>query len=184
MSGPSPGAGTAVDALFSPCQRYRYLLTRSRGPARPAIAFVGLIPSVADHSTDEPTIRRCAGFARTWGFGGRRVVNLFTLRATDPTALLDTVAAGGDPVGTRNPVHLRSVAAALTVVLACGATTAAVHGPDYPGQVADGLAAAGAALFDLGPRADGSPRHPRSVPEDPRSVPEDTRLSRWRVART
>lgn len=179
MTGPASPASTATasDAVISPSGRYRYLLTRCWEPSLPALGFVMLNPSTADHAVDDPTIRRCLGFARSWGFGELRVVNLFALRAAHPTALLDTVAAGGDPVGPENPAHLRAVATAHTVVLAWGSNASAVLGGDYPREVADALAAEGAALFHLGRCADGSPRHPLYLPAE-------TPLSPWGVAGT
>ena len=168
------GGGVAADAVFSSCGRYRYLLTRSWDAARPSVGFVMLNPSTADHRSDDPTVRRCVGFARAWGFGEVRVANLFALRASDPTVLLDTVASGGDPVGPENPAHLRALAAEHTVVLAWGTNAAAVHGPDYPGQVAAELATAGTSLYCLGRCADGSPRHPLYLSGD-------TALMPWRA---
>lgn len=47
---------------------YRYLLTRTVDPllasTGPTLLFVMLNPSTADERVDDPTIRRCAGFAR------------------------------------------------------------------------------------------------------------------------
>ena len=166
--------GVASDAVVSPCGRYRYLLTRTWDPARPAVGFVMLNPSTADHRTDDATVRRCVGFARVRGFGEVRVANLFALRASDPTVLLDTVAAGSDPVGPENPAHLRALAAEHTVVLAWGANAAAVHGADYPRVVAAELATGSAVLYCLGRCADGSPRHPLYLAGD-------TALMPWRA---
>jgi len=46
-----------------------------------------LNPSTADANEDDPTIRRCIGFAKSWGYGGIMVGNLFSFRATDPKEL-------------------------------------------------------------------------------------------------
>lgn len=46
--------------------------------------FIMLTPSTADADTDDPTIRRCIGFAKSSGFGGLYVGNLFAYRSTQP----------------------------------------------------------------------------------------------------
>lgn len=46
-----------------------------------------LNPSTADAEIDDPTITRCIGFAKSWGFGGLMVGNLWAYRATDPKEL-------------------------------------------------------------------------------------------------
>lgn len=76
------------DADITPDGVYRYVLTRywDRG-LRPLI-FCMLNPSVADGDTDDPTVTRCIGFARSLGFGGIRVINLFEYIATNPLELL------------------------------------------------------------------------------------------------
>jgi hypothetical protein len=83
---------------------YRYSLWRTWGD-RPDPALCGWVmlnPSTADASDDDPTIRRCVGYARRWGFDGIVVRNLFALRATDPRELL----AATDPVGPDNDAWL------------------------------------------------------------------------------
>src|SRR5579859_2539321 len=67
-------------ATFSPCRRYRYRLERVLGPG-PVLQVIGLNPSTADEVADDPTVRRCKGFARHWGFGRLILTNLFGLRA-------------------------------------------------------------------------------------------------------
>ena len=64
-------------ANFSRCRRYRYTLWRRWDPERPLVMIIGLNPSTADACQDDPTIRRCIGFARVWGYGGLVVTNLF-----------------------------------------------------------------------------------------------------------
>ena len=89
---------TGKDAIVSPCGSYRYLLQRSWDVKLEAVCFVMLNPSTADASVDDPTIRRCLGFAQRLGFGQLEVVNLFALRATDPEKL----RKHHDPVGPEN----------------------------------------------------------------------------------
>lgn len=93
--------GGAPVATFSADRAYRYTLSRRWGKGSCA-AFVMLNPSTADAFDDDPTIRRCVGFAQEWGCGGLLVVNLFAYRSTDPRAL----AAVADPVGVANDLVL------------------------------------------------------------------------------
>ncbi len=77
-----------ADASISICGRYRYWLKRVWDSSKPTAGFCLLNPSTAvglvdGIPVDDPTIRRCAGFAKSWGCGGIRVVNLFAIRATD-----------------------------------------------------------------------------------------------------
>jgi len=74
-------------ATLSECGSYRYALWRFWDHSKPVVCWCMLNPSTADASVDDPTIRRCMGFARGWGYGGIRVVNLFALRATNPAKL-------------------------------------------------------------------------------------------------
>ena len=60
--------------------------------------FVGLNPSTADETKNDPTVRRCIGYAKDWGYGGLFMTNIFAYRSTDPHALL----ALDDPVGEDN----------------------------------------------------------------------------------
>lgn len=92
-------------AVFSPCERYRYALVRHWNSSKAPVAFIGLNPSTADASNDDPTIRRCRNFALQWGFGGLIMVNLFAFRATNPTDMMTQF----NPVGEENDYYLRSM---------------------------------------------------------------------------
>lgn len=96
---------TTSDAVISDCGRYRYWLTRAWGDG-PLVTFVMLNPSIADAARDDPTIRRCVGYARTWGYAGLAVVNLYALVATNPRALW----VADDPVGPENDQWLKHAA--------------------------------------------------------------------------
>lgn len=100
---------------------YRYDLTRRWGSSG-LLTFVMLNPSTADADVDDPTIRRCMGFARRDGFGGIRVVNLYALRTTRPVHLWEHA----DPVGPENDLTIsdaldRAAFADMPVVCAWGA---------------------------------------------------------------
>lgn len=90
-------------ALFSECGSYRYLLTRSFESGVGSCLFVMLNPSTADADSDDPTVRRCSSFVRSWGYRELRIVNLFALRSVDPRNL-ESVA---DPIGPKNDAVLR-----------------------------------------------------------------------------
>jgi hypothetical protein len=137
-------------AAFSPCRNYRYSLSRFWNPTLPSILFVGLNPSTADDQKDDPTVRRCIGFARSWNFGGLILVNLFAYRSTDPSALLEAE----DPIGPANDRHiLAGAAVASLVVLAWGARGGLL---DRDQQVLSFLPNA----HCLGTTKDGHPKHP------------------------
>jgi len=78
---------TTKGATISTCQRYRYDLFRIWDDQKDLIMFIGLNPSTADASIDDPTIRRCTQFAKDWGYGGLHMVNLFAWRSPSPQVL-------------------------------------------------------------------------------------------------
>lgn len=128
-----------------------------------------LNPSTADEHLDDPTIRRCIGFATSWGCTELNVVNLFALRATDPKALKNHP----DPVGPRNDAILAEYIEFHTIhdgiiVAAWGAN-----------KLAKARAASLAPLFAnarcLALNRDGSPKHPLYCRADLVPAPLDLR---------
>jgi hypothetical protein len=152
------GPAVRKDAFVSPCGLYRYWLCRVWDD-RPPVCWVMLNPSTADASLDDPTIRRCVAFARSWGAGGIYVVNLFALRATDPGQLSASLA----PVGPDNDHAVCSHATTegqLAVVAAWGT------GGGYLARdraVCRMLRERGVDLKCLGTTRHGHPRHPLYV---------------------
>lgn len=151
---------------------FRYMLTRTVDPlfredGWRSLLFVMLNPSTANDVLDDPTIRRCRGFAAREKAPLFQVVNLFALRATDPSDL----AFAADPVGPRNDEMLRiaMAASAHRVVCAWGAHPFAQR---RLGAFAKLHAEAGApALWCLGTTKAGAPRHPLYVKADQPLVP-------------
>ena len=97
-------------AVLSDDGRYRYTHGRRRAPG-PLMGFVMLNPSTADAYADDPTIRRCVGFARREGLAGIEVVNLFAYRTPKPAALTAAGRGGVDIVGPDNDTEIRRLAA-------------------------------------------------------------------------
>jgi len=153
-----PTAGVVREAVFDRSGRYRYVLSRQwpRGEGR--AVFIMLNPSTADGERDDPTIRRCMGFAHDWGFARLEVLNLFAFRATRPEQLKQARR----PVGPANDRHLRrSVKDARLVLLAWG-----IHGP-WQGRDAEVLRLLRkehCAPACLGRTAGGHPRHVLYLP--------------------
>jgi len=143
-------------AILSPCGLYRYSLSRVWDERLPLVCWVMLNPSTADADRDDPTIRRCVGFARDWGAGGIVVTNLFAFRATDPRELF---RAKG-PVGPDNDRHIAESSGGRRTLAAWGA-----HG-GYLGrdlEVLRLLGALGCRVECLGLTKKGLPRHPLYV---------------------
>ena len=106
--------GARNGAALSPCRRYRYALWRTWDETLPRVMFVGLNPSTADETVDDPTLRRTMEFARRWGYGGVGNGNLFAYRATAPRDMM----AADDPVGPENDEWLTRLAGEAGLVVA------------------------------------------------------------------
>ncbi len=92
-------------ASFSPCNLFRYKLTRdwfNEGEKRNNLLFIMLNPSTADAEVFDPTVRRCFGYAQDWGFNSMSVANIFAYRATDPKDMLNARDNGVNIVGNDN----------------------------------------------------------------------------------
>lgn len=112
------------ETIFSPCRKYRYTLWREWIGGEGYAMFVGLNPSTADETQDDPTIRRCIGFAKQWGYSALCMTNLFAWRSTDPNQML----AADEPIGEDNDHHLAHCAAGAGVVVAAWGTLGSFMG--------------------------------------------------------
>ena len=156
--------------MFSADRRYRYLLTRSvdldpAGVRLPdGVTFIGLNPSRADERADDPTIRRCIGFARSWGAPSLNGVNLSPLVATYPG---DLKAAGPEPadIVATNLEHVASVTLGGEMVVVGWGVLGSLEGRDA--GMMEFLRGSGVRVaYCLALNADGSPRHPMYMPGD------------------
>lgn len=151
-----------LGATFSECRTYRWILWRKWDDALPPCVFIGLNPSTADETEDDPTIRRCVGFAQSWGLGGLVMLNAFAFRATDPKVMM----AAGDPVGEANDRTIALVTYAAScqrgrIIAAWGA-----HCPDE--RQREVCRQVNGELYCLGRTKSGKPKHPLYLRADTR----------------
>ncbi len=154
------GRVMAASAVISPCGTYRYRLTREWANGE-KVLFIMLNPSTADAEKDDPTIRKCIGFARQWGYNGLTVVNLFAFRATDPRELLATK----DPIGPDNDTEiLAAIAGHERIVAAWGAKAWTVDPDRIRKMIGVDFLGVHAHAECFGLTKDGAPKHPLYVP--------------------
>ena len=103
-----------TNAKFSACRKYRYALWRNWDESKPCAMNIGLNPSTADENENDPTITRCINFAKSWGYGGVCVTNLFAFRATVPRDM----KTSNDPIGTENDAWLYKLAREAAIIVA------------------------------------------------------------------
>lgn len=141
-------------AVYSPCEAYRYSLTRVWDAGGRRALFIMLNPSTATEVQNDPTVERCERRARALGFGAFRVLNIFAYRATDPRDM----RRADDPVGPGNDAAmLEGLEWADAVICAWG--THGEHLGRGP-QVAKLLRSTGRDLLHLGLSKAGHPKHP------------------------
>jgi hypothetical protein len=161
-----PGDDVIAQAEISKCGVYRYTLWRHwQTPMLGTVTWIMLNPSWADAVDDDPTIRKCIGFSKKWGFGGIRVVNLFALRSED----FKKLAQHDDPVGPQNDEAINT---ALDLAGHDGGPAVAAWGRNskhrdviYRGAMVYEMAQSHEIdLQTLGSNQDGSPKHPLMLP--------------------
>ena len=144
-------------AEFSTDGVYRYSLWRRWAPG-PRLGFIGLNPSTACSERDDPTIRKCIGFARRLGFGGIEVGNLFALRSRWPRAL----AVAAEPIGPENDSFLLAMAGRMAACVACWGNHGSLFDRDQ--VVVALMRSRGIQLMCLSLTAKGQPGHPLMLP--------------------
>ena len=148
-------------AVFDQNDVYRYELGRIWNEQLEVATWIMLNPSTADAFQDDPTIRKCCGFARRWNCGGIRVVNLFALRSLSPGALL----TASNPVGPENTEAL------YNAMQQAGSRAFCAWGAFKHPRLAERVESlkmlafdAGVSLLCLRKTSGGRPEHPLYVP--------------------
>lgn len=177
-------------AYFSEDRHYRYWLTRVWDDSKPMMCVIGVNPSTADETVNDPTIRKCRGFAMRLGFGGLLMLNVGAYRATDPREW----HKAADPFGPGNSVgHIREYIAEMkrvTLVVAAWGTNCS-RGTSL--SRAQAITHSIPSLMCWGQNSDSSPRHPLMLPystplelfgDEAVSKTSDTQMERYRSIET
>ncbi|MGL5953282.1 MAG: DUF1643 domain-containing protein [Providencia rustigianii] len=144
-------------ATISECNKYRYDLFRIWDETKPYLMFIGLNPSTADHELDDPTIKRCIGFAEKLDFGGVCMCNLYALRATNPSAMMSSES----PIGSDNDMYVKKHALSAGMVIAAWGN----HGC-YLNRDKEILDILNVDVFALDINKSGQPKHPLYIHSD------------------
>lgn len=158
--------------------RYRYALGRAPGPYKTVALFsgtkqtgplvaIGLNPSTADATHNDPSTTRLEGFGKRWGYSGVIWVNLFGYWAKDPAELLGV----DDPVGPENDAHILKYTERRDVLCCWGSSVVIerlaneIGVQERCGQVIQMLSERGKAgrLLTIGLTQHGEPKHPLYV---------------------
>ena len=151
-------------AILSDDGVYRYRLHRVVNPqGAGTVLFIMLNPSTADDDLDDPTIRRCIGFAYDLGYRRLEVVNLFAYRSPKPVTLRHV----DDPTGPENDYHLKSAAGNASLIIAAwGANVAGIERGKEVMAMLDDLPVYCLEITQLG-----SPKHPLYIKAGTQPIP-------------
>lgn len=147
-----------TDAYFSPDRKHRYWLIRVWDESLPIIGNIGVNPSTATETINDPTIRKDIGFAERLGCGGLLKLNVGAFRSTDPRKWRKSY----DRIGPENtPSHLVAYAERFGVQ-----KTIAAWGKNgnYAPYQCEAIQKAFPELWCFGRNADGTPRHTLTLP--------------------
>lgn len=149
------------EATISDDQIYRYKLSRTWDSTKSTILFIGLNPSIADETIDDPTITRCLNYAKDWGYGTLLMANLFAFRSTYPKDIYLT----DNPIGNENDNYILECVAQSDLVVACWGNNGIYM--DRENIIKELIPN----LYCLKKNKNGTPHHPLRLPRDIRPIP-------------
>ena len=157
-------------ATFNADRSRRYRLLRIWDRSQPALTWLMLNPSRADAVRHDQTLRRVIGFSQRHGYGGCRIVNLFSWIEPDSRAIAARLQLrAGSSNDAVNPDFVKAALEASEPVVAAWGNTA---GPFLDQHWITTLTIPEGGWLSLGQTALGQPRHPLRLASE-------TRLTRW-----
>lgn len=156
-------------AWLSPDGQHRYRLWREWDQSLPPVAFVMLNPSIADAFRPDPTMNRCVGFAKRWGYGRIDIINLWSFRSKDWSDVL----ACHEPCPRANNAAWSCVLAGTDDVVAAWGAHRPVIAKRHPNGFHPNLShhARDLNVVCLGRSKGGEPRHPLMLPYETEREP-------------
>ncbi len=154
-------------ANFSQNKKHRYCLWRIWDESKPKVMFIGLNPSTANETSDDPTIRRIKGLAYKWGYGGFYMLNLFPYVTAYPKELETKLE---DEAEWQNAIWIEKTKSECEkIIFAWGAF-------DQAKIRAHSLVATIPNPYCLAINKNGSPKHPLYIKGDTIPVPYKMKL--------
>lgn len=132
---------------------YRFSLERVWDGSKDNLLFVGLNPSDSDELITDQTVNHMLYVAKSLGFGGLFVVNLFSLISPSPSVMKEHVL----PIGSKTDESIIYYANKASKIVIGWGSDGAYKNRDR--QVLKLLSAF--KLYCLGKNADNSPQHPK-----------------------
>lgn len=154
--------------ILSDCGLFRYDLTRMWSHHAPLLLFMLLNPSTADHMRNDPTAKKCMGFARRLGYGGIRIMNLWAYRTKSPLILKQN----GYLVGPHNQYWLENrLEEHSEVICGWGVNANCVEGKRRMWEVEEAFRKHGVKMLALQVNDNGMPTHPLMLPYSCTTIP-------------
>jgi hypothetical protein len=145
---------------------HRYQLTRTWDKEKEKILFIMCNPSTASATKNDPTIKKITKYAKSWGYGGIVVGNIFAFRSAYPKDLKTAI----DPEGKKNRKYVqRLIKNAEKVVYAWGC------GKKEPKWLRDLMSKHGKIPYCMDVLKSGAPCHPLK-----RDLPDNAQLIQYR----
>ena len=162
-------------AVFSPCERYRYELSRIWNDVeRPRLVlWLMMNPSVADLEITDPTVAKCCRLSQRWGYDGVLIGNICAYRATDKQNLPASIQDG---TGPENMSHLLQMAQRGSLIVVA-------HGIFHTRQYNEHAAAVCKVIHSHGYRLNILRLSKSGVPCHPLYLPEDLAPTNWEPKR-
>jgi hypothetical protein len=160
-----------MQATFSSCGAFRYLLWEVWDATRPVLAWCLFNPSragslVGGTVLTDQTWTKGVGFSKRLGYGGQVFCNPYAFVSTDPNGL----KRAGYPVGPLNNSYILEACRMGDGRVVC-AWGALGRGLARPTEVLAMICGAGYRPMALGFTSDGLPRHPPRLPYSTPLVP-------------